>query len=104
MRVEDFVHQLNTWGQHKVPFLFLIDFEWKKPMAWTIDQVDIEKMMFSLNGFTNASNQYQVNGDIRLKKNPITLQEYETKFNKVYQHLSRGDSFLVNLTINRRSI
>jgi para-aminobenzoate synthetase component 1 len=99
MRVDDFVQQLNTWGQQKVPFLFLIDFEWKKPMAWTIDQVDAEKMLFSLNGFTNASNQHQVDKNIHIKKNAISREEYKSKFNAVYNHLSRGDSFLVNLTV-----
>ncbi|MEY4930683.1 MAG: hypothetical protein RI909_1407 [Bacteroidota bacterium] len=99
MQVNDFVQQLNTWGQHKVPFLFLIDFEWKKPIAWTIDQLDAEKMLFSLNGFTNALNQHRVDKNIYIKKNPISREEYQHKFNTVYNHLSRGDSFLVNLTV-----
>jgi len=33
----DFVEQLNQWGHHKKPFVFLIDFEQKKPLAWLVD-------------------------------------------------------------------
>ena len=99
MQAEEFVKQLNTWGQHKVPFLFLIDFEWKKPMAWTMDQVHSDKMKFAINGFSNASTAKQIGGDIKLTTNPISLDEYEHKFSMVYKHLLLGDSFLVNLTI-----
>jgi len=99
MQVDDFVQQLNTWGQHKVPFLFLIDFEWKKPMAWTMAQVHPDEMLFSINGFSNAPNAERIAGDVQLNTKPISLVDYERKFNTVYQHLSRGDSFLVNLTI-----
>lgn len=99
MQVEDFTQQLNTWGQHKVPFLFLIDFELKKPMAWTLDQIDSDVMLYSLNGFSNALLQKQTERDIQLKKNPISLEKYKNRFNTVYKHLMQGDSFLVNLTI-----
>ncbi len=33
----DFVEQLNQWGREKKPFVFLIDFEQKKPLAWPVD-------------------------------------------------------------------
>ena len=30
----DFIEKINLWGAEKKPFIFLIDFEQKKPMAW----------------------------------------------------------------------
>lgn len=102
MQIEDFTQQLNTWGQHKVPFLFLIDFELKKPMAWTLDQINSDEMLYSLNGFSNAPLQKPAERAIQLKKIPISWEEYNDKFNTVHKHLSRGDSFLINLTIKSK--
>jgi para-aminobenzoate synthetase component I len=99
MLLEDFIHQLNAWGQHKVPFLFLIDFELEKPLAWRIDQIDPDELLYSLNGYSNSPLEKQLTGDIQIKKHPVSLEEYTRKFNIVHNHLSRGDSFLVNLTI-----
>jgi para-aminobenzoate synthetase component 1 len=99
MPLEDFIHQLNTWGQQGVPFLFVVDFELTKPLAWRVDQIDPEEVLFSLNGFSNAPNKRVRAQDIELKKLPVSFEEYEGKFKVVYEHLLRGDSFLVNLTI-----
>ncbi len=54
MRLENYINQLNTWGQHKVPFLFLIDFELEKPRAWLPHQVTPDEMLYDVNGFSNA--------------------------------------------------
>lgn len=55
----DFVEQLNQWGHEKKPFVFLIDFEQKKPLAWLADQCP-DYFQFK---FTKASSL----------KNPIQL-------------------------------
>lgn len=99
MRLADFIHQLNTWGQQGVPFLFMVDFELKKPLAWRVDQLDQNEILFSLNGFSNAPKQMALSQDIQLNKSPISFEAYKRKFNVVYEHLLRGDSFLVNLTV-----
>ncbi len=98
MELPTFIDQLNIWGRNKVPFLFLIDFELNKPLAWRVDQVDNADMLFVLGSFTNASEQIEQT-EIQLEKFPLSLHEYEEKYNTVYKHLSRGNSFLVNLTI-----
>jgi len=102
MQVTDFINQLNEWGRSRVPFLFLVDFEQKKPMAWRVDQVDPGEMLYSLNSFSNASSLKNEGGEIQLKKFPIAFNEYEEKFYQVYEHLLRGDSFLLNLTIKSK--
>jgi len=99
MRLDDFIHQLNAWGQQKVPFLFLIDFELEKPMAWRVDHINNDELLYSLNGFSNSPIKKRLTGDIQIIKRPISLEDYENKFNIVHSHLLRGDSFLVNLTI-----
>lgn len=99
MEVKQFIDQLNTWGRQKVPFLFLVDFELQQPRAWRADQVDADQMLYSLNSISNTTQQKPEKREIQLKKYPPPFPEYRKKFNRVYKHLSRGDSFLVNLTI-----
>jgi para-aminobenzoate synthetase component I len=98
-QLTDFKEQLNEWGRNRVPFLFLIDFELKKPVAWRVDEVSPDELLYSFNQFSNTSAGQRVSREIQVKKVPMPLGEYERKFNQVYDHLLRGDSFLTNLTI-----
>lgn len=117
----DFVKQLNQWGHDKKPFVFLIDFEQKKPLAWPVDEcpdwfqfkftkaISFKKVVtnptetgqFFLeiddSSFTNS--KLKLKSEDLLSKYPITLAEYQHKFNQVMDALHKGDSFLMNLTI-----
>jgi para-aminobenzoate synthetase component I len=96
--INEFKSVLNKWGQEKVPFLFVIDFEMEKPLAWRVSEIDKEEILFDLNGITNDK-QGRISGDVTLEKFPRELAEYKNAFDKVMNHLSYGDSFLTNLTI-----
>lgn len=98
MSISDFKSQLNKWGHDKVPFLFLIDFEMKKPRAWRLDEVDAEELLYSMHHVTNSSvtEKPSLTG---LKKIPTPAEEYKMKFDSVYSSLQYGDSFLTNLTV-----
>ena len=116
----DFVEQLNQWGHEKKPFVFLIDFEQKKPLAWLADQCSdhfqfkftkassLKKSDTTLTetdqvsaiddaGFANSKVNFKSEG--LLTKYPITLDDYQHKYNQVIDALYKGDSFLMNLTI-----
>lgn len=95
----DYVHQLNEWGRSKTPFLFLIDFEMQKPLAWRLDQVDSNEILFDINGFTNATETSIENHEIKLLSKPISFEAYKGKFDKVMEHIHYGNSFLTNLTV-----
>jgi para-aminobenzoate synthetase component 1 len=68
MRLKNFINQLNEWGQNRVPFLFLIDFELEQPKAWRADQVDADQMLYSLNSFSNTIKLNPERKEIQLKK------------------------------------
>ena len=97
----DFVEQLNQWGHEKKPFVFLIDFEQKKPLAWPVDDCP-DHFQFK---FTKASSLKKSDTTLTdtdqalLIKHPIALADYEHKYNQVMEALHKGDSFLMNLTI-----
>jgi len=102
MTTSDFIAQLNEWGQERVPFLFLIDFELEKPKVWRLAEVNPDEILYSFNGFSNVPTNTQINGGVRIKSFPISFEEYKAKFDLVFGHLRYGDSFLLNLTVKSR--
>lgn len=98
MTIDQFKQRLNTWGQQQVPFLFVIDFEMEKPLVWKLDEINKDEILFFLNGVTN-SRESTTKIKTRIQKFPISIEEYEKKFEQVMNRLSYGDSFLTNLTL-----
>ncbi len=97
MHLTDFVNTLNEWGQQQVPFLFLVDYEMKKPLVWKLSEVDRSELLYDFHGVTNASLGLKNHSlSFQIEKPEIAL--YEKKFHKVMQSLNRGDTFLANLT------
>jgi len=99
MTISEFTSVLNQWGKERTPFLFVVDFELKKPLALRLDEINPEHIRFSCNGFTNQKVVVKQNGTVQFKKFPIAQEKYEQHFNQVSNHLKYGDSFLTNLTI-----
>jgi para-aminobenzoate synthetase component 1 len=96
----DFTEKLNEWGKAKTPFFFLVDYQFQKPLAWKLDDVDPKEILFNLNGFTN---DFAILADdlpehIRFDKHPLAFRDYQPKFDCVLRHLNAGNSFLVNLS------
>jgi para-aminobenzoate synthetase component 1 len=99
VRVSEFEQTLNIWGRDRVPFLFVVDFEMKKPIAIKLSDVNTADILYDLNGFSNFTRDGQAKPSVNISKYPIKYSSYEEKFNLVLAHLQRGDSFLTNLTI-----
>ena len=112
----DFVEQLNQWGREKKPFVFLIDFEQKKPLAWPVDACP-DRFQYKFTKASSAKKELQNattidepfsaidNKNVNsvehslITKYPIIISDYQHKFNQVMDALHKGDSFLMNLTI-----
>lgn len=100
MNLIEYESKLNEWGQAQVPFLFLIDFEMEMPVAWRMREIP-EDILFSIGGQTNApSPDREI--EVELKKYPISMAEYQSKFDSVRKSISLGDSYLTNLTIKTK--
>ena len=104
MVITGFADRLNEWGKKGIPFLFIADFELKKPVAFRLSEVDPNKILFDINGFSNAlynpilGRQPVVAKEI-IQQSPIPPSEYQRKFDKVSYRLAYGESYLTNLTI-----
>lgn len=99
MELAEFVKTMNRWGQEKVPFLFIIDFEMMNPVILKLNEVDTTEIVYSINGFTNIVNEKR-SETIVIEKSPGAFLAYKKKFDKVLAYLEYGDTFLTNLTIS----
>jgi para-aminobenzoate synthetase component 1 len=97
MSLQQFQDQLNEWGKHRHPFIFMIDFECEKPFAKELTAVDAGELKFDFNGFSNIAPA--VPGTIHINSRPAGLDAYRSKFAFVQRHLLQGDSYLTNLTV-----
>jgi Anthranilate/para-aminobenzoate synthases component I len=100
MKQQEFVDVLNAWGEQRKPFLFITDFELENPLAFPLHEVDPSEILFDIQGFRNfeKGDASRATG-ASLQKHPVPFDVYEQKFLHVARHLSRGDSYLLNLTI-----
>ena len=92
------VSRMNNLAKEKIPFFFLIDFEMLKPLVIPLDGLNDHEIFFDFQGFTNKKQSSQKNRVVNLKKYPIPFSAYEPDFNRIKAHLTRGDSYLINLT------
>ena len=74
----------------------------EKPLAWKLSEVDPSELKYNIHGFTNVPIGHLQSsvGNIKAFANPF--DEYEKKFNYVFEQLKYGYSFLVNLTDSTR--
>lgn len=98
MTIVEFTNKMNQWGHERVPFLFVVDFEMEKPLLIRLEDVKPDLAQYEFNGIANTLKTGVKSGLLILESIPISRVAYEKKFERVFHHLSRGDSFLTNLT------
>lgn len=92
-------HKMNDSGKEHLPFLFIINYEMTEGY-FVENPLKQNQILFQVNGTGNKpGGKNRVNVDDRLTTEPLTAQEYKSKFDIVYSGLSRGDSYLTNLTV-----
>ncbi len=90
--------QMNRWAANGIPFLFIIDFELRKPLIFNVNMIDSEILLYDINGYTNIKERQRINGELRFIKSPESYNNYLDKFNKVKREIEFGNTYLVNLT------
>ena len=89
--------RMNELGATKCPFLFIIDFEMKKPMVYPLNDVP-DHIRFEINGNKNYEEAKPLSNFFKFDKKPISFADYEKSFKKVATNLHYGNSYLLNLT------
>jgi len=92
--------QMNAYGKTRTPFLFILDFDLREPVFIPLSAVDPQQMLYAINGFTNAAEFNETAyPPVQFQLEPPDEDAYFKAFKKVMFHLSRGDSYLLNLTM-----
>lgn len=98
MTLENFENKLNRMGSESKAFLFIIDFELKKPMVFDLEKCEINKVFFDINGHTNYKYLPSLEPIHTNAIRPVSLSRYKKGFSLVQNHINNGDTYLLNLT------
>jgi para-aminobenzoate synthetase component 1 len=94
----DFIQTMNRFGAIRRPFLFIIDFEMKKPEIFPLAEVNDNEILFNINGFTNNISYSCPRRKIKLQIRPAAFERFRTAFFEVKKQFILGNTFLLNLT------
>jgi para-aminobenzoate synthetase component 1 len=90
---------MNHFGSKRLPFLFVIDFECRKPVVLPLEEAVGEGIFFDFRGQTNAGPSFSAPADsLIFEKYPILFSDYLKAFEPVMAGLQSGNSYLLNLT------
>jgi len=97
------IKKMNLLGKKGIPFIFIIDFDEKKPVILKLDDAAKENIVFNINGYKNyliLKEQKQKNKkqNVKFQKYPIKYSEYLKIFKKGLKEIRFGNSYLMNLT------
>lgn len=99
MGVKDtIISRMNTWGRERKPFLFFVDYKGENGQVIPLDEVDQETIAYCVNGKTNQRIPSSLQQP-QLQVNPIGFEIYQARFNQVMQHIQKGNTYLINLTV-----
>ena len=93
---------MNFYGKRGQAFLFIVDFDCKKPIVIRLEETSKNQILFDIHGFTNAVARDNVYKILRFQKAPIPFHVYKKAFDLVQHHISDGNTYLLNLTTATR--
>ncbi|MDT8414148.1 MAG: aminodeoxychorismate synthase component I [Flavobacteriaceae bacterium] len=94
---KDCIIQMNLFGKKKIPFLFVLDFEFTFGYVIPLAEIDQNQCLYFVPGSSNAPKPDKPLV-FNLKPSPISFETYLLAFQKVQDELQKGNSFLTNLT------
>lgn len=89
---------MNEWAGTGIPFLFIVDFEQLMPLAFRLDEINPDHLLYDIAGITNCRSKPAIMNPARLVKHPEAYEDYLVRFNKVKEGIANGNTFLLNLT------
>ncbi len=89
--------QMNRWGAMGKPFVFLIDFDFEKPLLFEI--TDNSNLLWKTPGTQNFKLLEKKQVDVKWEVETIPYNCYEKAFRQVQSHIHNGDTYLLNLTM-----
>ncbi len=88
---------MNKLGKNKIPFVFLIDFEAKKPIILALSEAK-EKFYWSTPNNKHLPYSKVKPHLTKWNTKPVSFDNYKKGFDTVQKHIQKGDTFLLNYT------
>ncbi len=93
------IDKMNALGKIGKPFFFIFDFELKKIIVHTLDELEGKNIFFEIRDrYTKNAPTEKNLPHFFLKKYPEVFEVYQQKFQKIISGINYGNSFLANLT------
>jgi para-aminobenzoate synthetase component 1 len=88
---------MNELGAQSKPFVFVIDFDGKKPLIF--DLADHEELLWKTPSSSNFIATEREEPQFSWNINPLEFEQYQKAFDAVQYHIHNGDTYLLNLTM-----
>jgi len=92
-----FIDTMNKYGADNEPFLFIIDFDMKRPEIYKLNSVP-SGIKFVTPLISNVIPTQTYNKEVLLEKYPVPFGKYSEAFKNVHDNLKSGNTYLLNLT------
>ena len=99
MKLEDFIERANFYGKRGIPFLFLIDFELKKPFLIKLDEAGEQSVFYQIAGTTNYKIEVPPFKHLKLDVYPTDYDQYLKSYELIMKNILGGNTYLINLTL-----
>lgn len=91
------IQRMNELGAKGEPFVFIIDFDYEKPLVFNFS--DSDELLWKTPVFSNFIPEEVTPKEIEWNIHAVQYQEYETAFAVAQDHIHNGDTYLLNLTM-----
>ncbi len=91
------IEKVNESGRQRAPFLLLVDFLGLNPCFFSLDQFEKEDIEINFPSYRTKIKSSKPH-KVKLNKFMSDRSAYQRKFDLVKYHITRGNTFLTNLT------
>lgn len=91
------VERLNELGRKRKPFVFIIDFDFRKPLIF--EDLQSDEIAWQTPGASNFVSKEFRPSPVDWEVAPVDFEHYRKAFDQVAHHLHQGDTYLLNLTM-----
>ncbi len=95
---EKAIQDMNIFGKQHIPFLFIIDFEQKKPLILRANKINSKYIKFHFNRNANIECECIKHNDLKINKKTVEFNDYKKAFEIVKKNIDLGNTYLLNLT------
>ncbi len=92
------IDTMNTYGAHRVPFVFFIDFAMVRTIVMRVDDPNDHGILYDFDGRRNCPLPVPATQPCLFVPHPVSARQYGRAFDRVQKELAEGNSYLVNLT------